>query len=128
MNNDGLEQMLLLRNFEMQLYWMCYALNTMDMTGEYEKYQEKVGKINNTLGKAKRAMIRLEKEIRDEQDKKGICKAPLVWLTAEEAEQVLQSSYDVLSWANCGPTITEQAMHVQNLLKQRIENSNEVNN
>ncbi len=67
MNNDGLEQMLLLRNFEMQLYWMRVALNTMDMSGEYEKYRTKVGKINDMLGKAERAIIRLEKEIRVEQ-------------------------------------------------------------
>lgn len=71
MSNDGLEQRLLLRNFEMQLYWMRYALNTMDMTGEYEKYQTKVGKINDMLGKAERAIIRLEQEIRVEQEEKG---------------------------------------------------------
>lgn len=71
MSNDGLEQLLLLRNFEMQLYWMRYALNTMDMTGEYEKYQTKVGKINDMLGKAERAIIRLEQEIRVEQEEKG---------------------------------------------------------
>lgn len=71
MSNDGLEQLLLLRNFEMQLYWMRYALNTMDMTGEYEKYQTKVGKINDMLGKAERAITRLEQEIRVEQEEKG---------------------------------------------------------
>lgn len=57
------------------------------------------------------------------QDFKGC-----VVLTIKEAKQILQSSYDVLSWAKCGPTITDQALNVQNLLKQRIENSNEVNN
>ena len=63
MNNDGLEQILLLQNFEMQLYWIRVALNTMDMSNEYEKYQTKVEKINDTLGKAERAIIRLKKEI-----------------------------------------------------------------
>ena len=70
MGNDKLEQMLLLRNFEMQLFWMRYALNTMHISGEYEKYKTKVEKINNMLGKAERALIRLEKEIRDEQSEK----------------------------------------------------------
>ncbi len=69
--DNGLEQMLLLRNFEMQLFWMRYALNTMHISGEYEKYKTKVEKINNMLGKAERALIRLEKEIRDEQSEKG---------------------------------------------------------
>lgn len=68
--DNGLEQMLLLRNFEMQLFWMRYALNTMHISGEYEKYKTKVEKINNMLGKAERALIRLEKEIRDEQSEK----------------------------------------------------------
>ena len=67
MSNDGLEQMLLLRNLEMQLFWIRYALNTMHISGKYEMYKTKVGKINDTLGKAERAIIRLEKEIRDEQ-------------------------------------------------------------
>lgn len=68
--DNGLEQMLLLRNFEMQLFWMRYALNTMHISGDYEKYKTKVEKINNMLGKAERALIRLEKEIRDEQSEK----------------------------------------------------------
>ena len=70
MSNDGLEQMLLLRNFEMQLYWMRYALNTMHISGEYEMYKTKVEKINDMLGKAERAIVRLEKEIRIEQSEK----------------------------------------------------------
>lgn len=71
-SNDGLEQMLLLRNFEMQLFWMRYALNTMDMSGEYEAYRTKVGKINDMLGKAEEAIKRLEKEIQEvEKEEKG---------------------------------------------------------
>lgn len=71
-SNDGLEQMLLLRNFEMQLFWMRYALNTMDMSGEYEAYRTKVGKINDMLGKAEQAIKRLEKEIQEvEKEEKG---------------------------------------------------------
>lgn len=65
--DNGLKQMLLLRNFEMQLFWMRYALNTMHISGEYEKYKTKVEKINDTLGKAERAIVRLSKEIRVEQ-------------------------------------------------------------
>ena len=65
--DNGLEQMLLLRNFEMQLFWMRYALNTLDMSGGYEKWRTKVGKINDVLGKAERALIRLEQEVQNEK-------------------------------------------------------------
>ena len=44
-----------------------------------------------------------------------------VVLTVEEAKEILQSSYDVLSWANCGYTHTDNALKVQKLLKDRIE-------
>ena len=70
MNNDGLEQRLLLEHLEYQLFWMRVTLNRLDMSGEYEKYKTKVEKINDTLGKAKRALIRLKKEIQIEQAEK----------------------------------------------------------
>ena len=70
MNNDGLEQRLLLEHLTYQLFWMRVTLNRLDMSGEYEKYKTKVGKINDTLGKAKRALIRLKKEIQIEQSEK----------------------------------------------------------
>ena len=46
---------------------------------------------------------------------------PKVLLTVEEAKEILQSSYDVLSWADCGYTHTDNALKVQKLLKDRIE-------
>lgn len=44
-----------------------------------------------------------------------------VILTVEEAKEILQSSYDVLSWTICGPTHRDNALNVQRLLKHRIE-------
>lgn len=44
-----------------------------------------------------------------------------VVLTIKEAKEILQSSYDVLSWSMVGPTHRDNALYVQNLLKYRIE-------
>ena len=44
-----------------------------------------------------------------------------VMLTIKEAKEILQSSYDVLSWSMVGPTHRDNAVYVQNLLKYRIE-------
>lgn len=44
-----------------------------------------------------------------------------VVLTVEEAKEILQSSYDVLSWSMVGPTHRDNALSVQKLLKYRIE-------
>lgn len=44
-----------------------------------------------------------------------------VMLTVKEAKEILQSSYDVLSWARVGPTHMNNALNVQELLKYRIE-------
>lgn len=69
MSNDGLEQRLFLRNIKMQAYWMRCILNTMHMSGKYERYRTKVGEIKDALGKVERAIIRLEREILIEQAK-----------------------------------------------------------
>lgn len=42
-------------------------------------------------------------------------------LSIKEAKEILQSSYDVLSWSMVGPTHRDNAVYVQNLLKYRIE-------
>ena len=44
-----------------------------------------------------------------------------VMLTIKEAKEILQSSYDVLSWSRVGPTHMNNALNVQELLKYRIE-------
>lgn len=44
-----------------------------------------------------------------------------VMLTIKEAKEILQSSYDVLSWSMVGPTHKDNALYVQKLLKYRIE-------
>ena len=44
-----------------------------------------------------------------------------VMLTIKEAKEILQSSYDVLSWADCPCIQKENALNVQELLKYRIE-------
>lgn len=44
-----------------------------------------------------------------------------VMLTVKEAKEILQSSYDVLSWSRVGPTHMNNALNVQELLKYRIE-------
>ena len=45
----------------------------------------------------------------------------MVVLTIKEAKEILQSSYDVMSWAKLGPTHIDNALNVQELLKHRIE-------
>ena len=49
-----------------------------------------------------------------------------VMLTIKEAKEILQSSYDVLSWARVGPTHMNNALNVQELLKYRIEQAEAV--
>ena len=49
-----------------------------------------------------------------------------VMLTIKEAKEILQSSYDVLSWSMVGPTHRDNAVYVQNLLKYRIEQAETV--
>ena len=49
-----------------------------------------------------------------------------VMLTIKEAKEILQSSYDVLSWSMVGPTHRDNAVYVQNLLKYRIEQAEAV--
>ena len=49
-----------------------------------------------------------------------------VILTVKEAKEILQSSYDVLSWSMVGPTHRDNAVYVQNLLKYRIEQAEAV--
>lgn len=44
-----------------------------------------------------------------------------VMLTVKEAKEILQSSYDVLSWSMVGPTHRDNALYVQKLLKYRID-------
>lgn len=44
-----------------------------------------------------------------------------VMLSVKEAKEILQSSYDVLSWSMVGPTHRDNALSVQKLLKYRIE-------
>lgn len=44
-----------------------------------------------------------------------------VMLTVKEAKEILQSSYDVLSWSMVGPTHRDNALSAQSLLKYRIE-------
>lgn len=56
-------------------------------------------------------------ELEFEQDDFKDC----VILTVDEAKEILQSSYDVFSWAVCGPTHRDNALNVQRLLKHRIE-------
>lgn len=45
----------------------------------------------------------------------------IITLTLEEAKEILQSSYDVLSWADCPCIHKDTALNVQTLLKHRIE-------
>lgn len=49
-----------------------------------------------------------------------------VMLTIKEAKEILQSSYDVLSWSMVGPTHMNNALNVQELLKYRIEQAEAV--
>ena len=44
-----------------------------------------------------------------------------VMLTVKEAKEILQSSYDVLSWSMVGPTHRDNALYVQSLLKYKID-------
>ena len=46
---------------------------------------------------------------------------PKVILTIKEAKEILQSSYDVLSWASCPYIHEDNALKVQRILKIRIE-------
>lgn len=52
----------------------------------------------------------------DQSDFQGV-----VCLTVDEAKEILQSSYDVMSWAMLGPTHRDNALKVQRFLKHRIE-------
>ena len=42
-------------------------------------------------------------------------------LTVKQAKEILQSSYDVLSWADCPCIHRENALNVQELLKSLID-------
>ena len=48
-------------------------------------------------------------------------------LSIKEAKEILQSSQDVLSWSNCGPTHENNALKVQKLLKYHIEQAESEN-
>lgn len=50
-----------------------------------------------------------------------------VVLTIKEAKEILQSSYDVLSWSMVGPTHRDNAVYAQSLLKYRIEQAESAN-
>lgn len=50
-----------------------------------------------------------------------------VILTIDEAKKFLQTSDEVLYWSDCGSTLTDQAMDMQILLKQRIKEAEKGN-
>lgn len=45
----------------------------------------------------------------------------LIVLTIEEAQEILQSSYDLLSWADCPCIHADKALEIQSYLKERIK-------
>lgn len=59
-----------LRNIKMQAHWMYCILNTMHMSGKYERYRTKIGEIKDALKKVERAILRLDMEIQIEQAKR----------------------------------------------------------
>ncbi len=68
----------------------------------------------------------------DNLQKRGINQEDIenaVVLTVKEAKEILQSSYDVLSWSmsTVGPTHRDNALYVQKLLKYKIEQAEKGN-
>lgn len=51
----------------------------------------------------------------------------LIVLTLEEAKEILQSSYNLLSWANCPCIQEDKALEIQSYLKERIEQAEKDN-